>query len=69
MSRVFPCPSECLKMANIIHSLYLVPAELIFLYFLHSNYTENYTENTTVKLKAQQQEAGGRYNIVNCFSF
>lgn len=45
--------------------LHLVPAELIFLYFfLHSSYTENDTENT----KIQQQEAGGRCNMVSFFS-
>lgn len=47
-------------MASIIQffPLHLVPAELIFLCFLHSNDTENYTENSTLKLKIQQQEEG-----------
>lgn len=34
------------------------------IFFLHSSYTENDTENT----KIQQQEAGGRCNMVSFFS-
>lgn len=76
ISRLLPYPSIRVSKNVLIHGQYYSvfssasgPHRILFLYFLHSNYTENYTENTTGKLKIQQWEAGGRCKTVNCFSF